>query len=56
MVAHQAVKTIETRIQPVNWDGEMPWIMAIFPPGTETNDAQLSSGDVVVMIARGDIR
>jgi hypothetical protein len=31
----------------------MPWTMVIFP---QTNDAQLSSGDVVVMIARGDIR
>jgi hypothetical protein len=55
-MAHQAVKTIETRVQPANWDGQMAWTMVIFPPGSQTNDAQLSSGDVVVMTARGDIR
>ena len=55
-MAHQAVKPIETRVQPANWDGQMPWTMVIFPAGSQTNDAQLSSGDVVVMVARGDIR
>jgi hypothetical protein len=35
-------------VQPANWDGQMPWTMVIFPAGTQTNDAQLSSGDVVV--------
>jgi len=51
-VAHQVVRTIETRVQPANWDGQMAWLMVIFPPGSQTNDAQLSSGDVVVMLAR----
>jgi len=52
MVAHQAVKTIETRVQPASWDGQMPWTMVIFPAGSQTNDTQLSSGDLVVMTAR----
>ena len=56
VMAHQAVKPIETRVQPANWDGQMPWTMVILPAGSQTNDAQLSSGDVVVMVARGDIR
>jgi hypothetical protein len=56
MVAHQAVKTIETRVQPASWDGQMPWTMVIFPAGSQTNDTQLSSGDILVMTARGDIR
>jgi hypothetical protein len=55
-MAHQAIRSIETGVQPANWDGQMPWTMVIFPPGSQTNDAQLSSGDVVAMVARGDIR
>jgi hypothetical protein len=35
-----------------NWDGRMAWLMVIFPPGSQTNDAELSSGDVVVMLVR----
>jgi hypothetical protein len=55
-MAHQAVKWIETRVQPANWDGQMAWTMVIFPAGSQTNGTQLSSGDLVVMTARGDIR
>jgi hypothetical protein len=55
-MAHQAVRWIETRVQPANWDGQMPWTMVIFPAGSQTNDAQLSSGDILLMTARGDIK
>ena len=55
-MAHQAVKWIETRFQPANWDGQMPWTMVTFPAGTQTDDSTLSSGDLIVMTARGDIK
>jgi hypothetical protein len=42
--------------QPANWDGQMPWTMVIFPPGTQTNDAQLTAQDITNFVNRGDIR
>jgi len=55
-VAHQAVRWIETRVQPANWDGQMAWTMVIFPPGIQTDDSKLTAQDITNFVNRGDIK
>jgi hypothetical protein len=52
-MAHQAVRWIETRVQPANWDGQIAWVMVIFPLGTQTDDTKHDAGPKRQQAQRG---